>query len=84
MNEDIKAACAEMKIEDAEKLFFSNVPAKQVKAIAMCNSCTMKTQCLQFALDNSIEYGIFGGMTSEDRMVMISEINSCFTSAGTP
>jgi len=84
MNENVNIPCAAMEIADAEKLFFSSSIVKQAKAIAMCGECGIRISCLQVALDNQIEYGIFGGTTAKDRMVMINEINSCFTSAGTP
>lgn len=39
------------------------------KAKTLCGQCDAetKTNCLQFALDNSITYGIWGGTTPDDR-----------------
>ena len=82
MNEE-NVPCAKMNPKDAEKIFFSEVPARQAKALAMCGECTIRSRCLQLALDNEITYGIFGGMTASDREAMLNEINSCFQSAGT-
>ena len=79
----MSAACGILPIEKAEQLFFSESPARQAKAKAFCDSCNMRSACLQMALDNQIEYGIFGGMTANEREVMLNEINSCFTSSGT-
>lgn len=36
-------------------------------AKSLCASCDVVEQCLQFALDNKIEYGIWGGTTPEER-----------------
>lgn len=77
------AACAVISVEEAEKIFFSESATKQAKAKAFCNSCEMSAACLQMALDNRIEYGIFGGMTADEREAMLDEINSCFTNSGT-
>lgn len=79
----MSAACAILPIQEAEKLFFSESPIKQAKAKELCKSCTYTAECLQMALDNSIEYGIFGGMTVVEREAMLNEINSCFTDSGT-
>ena len=32
----------------------------------ICASCPYKSQCLQFALDNEIRHGIWGGVVSDD------------------
>ena len=82
MNEQ-NVPCAKMTPKNAEKIFFSKVPSIQAKALAMCAECTIRSKCLQLALDNEITYGIFGGMTASDREAMLNEINSCFQSAGT-
>ena len=62
--------CYEMPIREAEKLFFSELPSKVAKAKAICATCHMSKACLEMALQNNEEYGIFGGMTPEERKVM--------------
>lgn len=37
------------------------------RAVRICNSCPVKQQCLQFALDNEIDFGIFGGVNAKQR-----------------
>lgn len=76
-------ACGTLDIPTAEKLFFSESATKQAKAKALCDICTERASCLQMALDNNIEYGIFGGMTANERKAMKNEIDSCFTDSGT-
>jgi len=40
---------------------------RQVSAIAICNTCPVKQQCLDHALKVPEMYGIWGGMTEEQR-----------------
>lgn len=37
------------------------------RAIRICNSCPVREQCLKFAVDNEIDFGIFGGVTARQR-----------------
>jgi len=37
------------------------------KALAICNACKVKQDCLDYALDNSIKTGIYGGMSPKQR-----------------
>ena len=37
------------------------------KAVAICASCPVRTQCLEYALRNSIKHGIWGGLNPEER-----------------
>jgi len=53
------------------ELFFPD-PTDQEKiqnAKRICANCktTTKSECLSFALDNSIRYGIWGGLTEAER-----------------
>jgi len=38
------------------------------KAKAMCARCPVRSQCLEFAQVNDLNYGIWGGTTPEDRV----------------
>jgi WhiB family redox-sensing transcriptional regulator len=40
-------------------------PAKQV-----CAGCTVRVECLQYALDNHIMHGVFGGTSEKQRKKM--------------
>ena len=40
---------------------------RQVNAIAICNTCPVKQQCLDHALNVPEVYGVWGGMTEEQR-----------------
>lgn len=41
-------------------------------ALGTCNNevCPLRQQCLDFALLNNEQYGVWGGMTEEDRMAL--------------
>lgn len=58
-----KIACRDVDTN----LFFSELKSKVEKAKAICNSCDVREKCLQFALDDEIEFGIFGGATPQER-----------------
>jgi WhiB family transcriptional regulator, redox-sensing transcriptional regulator len=40
---------------------------RETKAAAVCASCPVRAQCLDYALRNSIRYGIWGGLSREER-----------------
>jgi WhiB family redox-sensing transcriptional regulator len=52
-------------------LFFSELKSKVEKAKAICNSCVVKSECLEFALKDGIEFGIFGGVTADERKALV-------------
>ncbi len=39
----------------------------QERAKAVCQVCPVREECLQFALESDEAYGIWGGLTSEER-----------------
>lgn len=42
--------------------------AEQVEqAKAVCATCPVRAECLEYALDNALDYGIFGGLTESER-----------------
>lgn len=52
------ALCAQV----AGDMFFPEQGGSAASAMAICAACPVRAQCLQFALDNHITEGIFGGM----------------------
>jgi WhiB family redox-sensing transcriptional regulator len=60
-----------MPLAEADKLFFSESPKRIAMAKDLCASCPITAKCLQFALDEEIEFGIFGGSTPQERKVML-------------
>ena len=45
--------------------------AAQNKAKKICASCPVMTECLAEALDNRIEWGVWGGMTERERRALL-------------
>ncbi len=46
---------------DPDELFVTG--AAQNRAKAVCLRCPVRTECLGDALDNRVEFGVWGGMT---------------------
>lgn len=60
------AAC---KTVVSDELFVRG--AEQNRAKAVCGSCMVKAECLAEALDNRIEWGVWGGMTERERRALL-------------
>lgn len=39
----------------------------KLAGIAVCMGCPVRTECLDFAMRNTIRFGIWGGTTAQDR-----------------
>src|SRR4051794_2356425 len=61
-----RAAC---RGADPDTLFVQG--AAQNRAKAICMSCVVRTECLADALDNRIEFGVWGGMTERERRALL-------------
>jgi WhiB family transcriptional regulator, redox-sensing transcriptional regulator len=61
-----QAAC---RATDPDALFVQG--AAQNRAKAVCLSCPVRTECLADALDNRIEFGVWGGMTERERRALL-------------
>lgn len=57
------AACKGAATSD----FFSTGQEKVREMKRLCDTCEVRTQCLNFALENEITWGIYGGMTAQER-----------------
>lgn len=63
-----KAACRSV---DPEELFVDG--AAQRKAANICRHCPVTAECLADALDNKIDFGVWGGMTVRQRRVLLKQ-----------
>jgi len=45
--------------------------AEQNRAKQVCMSCIVRTECLADALDNRVEFGVWGGMTERERRALL-------------
>jgi WhiB family transcriptional regulator, redox-sensing transcriptional regulator len=62
----VVAACRGM---DPDELFVQG--AAQNRAKTVCSGCPVRTECLAEALDNQIEWGVWGGMTERERRALL-------------
>ncbi|GAA3025395.1 WhiB family transcriptional regulator [Actinokineospora globicatena] len=62
----VRATCRD---EDPDGLFVRG--AEQRKAKMVCIACPVRTECLSEALDNRIEFGVWGGMTERERRALL-------------
>jgi WhiB family redox-sensing transcriptional regulator len=61
-----EAAC---RGSDPDTLFVQG--AAQNRAKAVCLGCVVRTECLADALDNRVEFGVWGGMTERERRALL-------------
>ena len=54
---------------DPDTLFVPGAAQNQVKTI--CQGCPVRTECLADALDNRVEFGVWGGMTERERRSLL-------------
>ena len=60
------AAYASCRDADPE-LFFSGTDRASAEAVRICRGCPVQPECLQWALDARVRYGIWGGLTEVQR-----------------
>jgi WhiB family redox-sensing transcriptional regulator len=61
-----RGAC---RTADPDALFVQG--AEQNRAKQVCMSCVVRTECLADALDNEVEFGVWGGMTERERRALL-------------
>jgi WhiB family transcriptional regulator, redox-sensing transcriptional regulator len=54
-----------------DELFVSG--AAQREAAKVCGACPVKLECLADALDNHIEFGVWGGLTERQRRAILRQ-----------
>ena len=63
------AASAACRSSRPDALFVKG--AEQNRAKQLCSGCPVRTECLAEALDNQIEWGVWGGMTERERRALL-------------
>ena len=73
-----QANCAKLhlSLRAVYEIFFDDKYEVQKIAKSICATCPVKGKCLRYAVDNKIDYGIWGGMSARDRRRMKSVPNS--------
>ena len=64
----LKALCLST---DPDDLFVSG--KAQRRATAICRHCPVVVECLADALDNQVEFGVWGGMTERQRRALLKQ-----------
>lgn len=57
------AACRDVDVD----LFFAVDEASQREAVAICETCPVRTPCLEHAIATREHYGVWGGVREHDR-----------------
>jgi|SRR5699024_10944450 len=69
LNQDDWASEAACKDLGPDTLFVRG--AEQNRAKQVCGGCPVRLECLAEALDNQIEWGVWGGMTERERRALL-------------
>ncbi len=72
-----RAACKGVPVNIHDRYFFPGTSGRPAPEGAYdyaretwCNRCPVKQECLDFALDNNEKWGIWGGLSPEERRVL--------------
>jgi WhiB family redox-sensing transcriptional regulator len=49
---------------------------------AICGGCPVRQECLAYALDAGEPFGIWGGLTTDERLTLIARLTSVAIAAG--
>ena len=58
---------AKCKIIKDTNFFFAEDPGGTKEAVKFCQDCPVKDPCGQYAMDNNIFYGVWGGLSIRAR-----------------
>jgi WhiB family transcriptional regulator, redox-sensing transcriptional regulator len=61
------AACREVEVE----VFFAIDESSQREAVAICESCPVRIECLEHAVAAREQYGVWGGLREQDRKRLV-------------
>lgn len=62
---------ARCRTTDPDELFVQG--AAQRKAAVICRHCPVVAECLADALDNQMEFGVWGGLTERQRRALLKQ-----------
>lgn len=64
------AACREIDPE----IFFPNGREQEARALAVCATCPVVEDCLEYAVDSRERYGVWGGTTEKGRRKLMQRM----------
>lgn len=62
--------------------FFVRGAAQAKPAVRMCQGCPVKEECLEYALTNDIDFGVWGGLTERQRRTLLRRQSQHFAAVG--
>ena len=54
---------------------FVRAGAAQQRAKRVCNGCPVVQDCLAYALDNRVKFGIYGNQTERERKALLNQLD---------
>lgn len=69
VDQEAWGARAVCRRSDPDELFVEGEAQNRAKAV--CTGCPVRTECLADALDQRIDFGIWGGMSSRERRALL-------------
>ncbi len=63
-----KALCPQTDPE----IFFPEKGESNAEAKSVCDRCEVRRSCLQWALDNEIKFGVWGGLSANERRTFLA------------
>jgi WhiB family redox-sensing transcriptional regulator len=68
----LSAACRDLDEAAADRIFFPERGGRATAAGAICHSCVVRGECLEYALsdENAFDAGIWGGTTPKERRAL--------------
>jgi WhiB family redox-sensing transcriptional regulator len=63
----VYSSCREAEPE----IFFASTRADERAATAVCNTCAVADQCLEFAIETRERFGVWGGTNERERRRML-------------
>lgn len=57
-------------------LFFSDARSDIETALAICASCPVRLDCLEYAIEADIRFGVWGGITDKQRRRLVRSLAS--------
>lgn len=55
------------------EIFFATRARAERRAKSICDRCPVRAECLAFALQARVEFGVWGGMNGKERRAMLRQ-----------
>ena len=62
--------CQTLTADELDNTFFGSGKKQQLKAIAICQTCPVKRECLQIAKNQGDAWGVFGSYAFRDGTIV--------------